>query len=430
MPVAQRLSEKTPFYYGWIVLFSAGSSQFVRNAAASLTLAVFIYPISEELGWSRTLIAGAASVGGLAASGASPLVGWMVDKYGTRIVLTISILVLGLSTMSLAWATAPIAFYLAYGIGRVIFNSSIQIASSVVVSRWFIRKRGRASGLLSMTHAIGMTLFPLIASLVILYRDYQTAWIVLGLTAWIIALLPVSFLIAETPESVGLRPDGDPDHDESESGGSTAPEEPAWSVRQATRTPALWLIAASVGMLFIIHSGVNIHLVAYLRDQGLSEAIAASAISVTAILMAVGSVAWGWVVEHLPARFALAGVALIMAVASPAFITADTVAEAYIYAGLFGFALSGLLVVPPVAYADYYGRRSLGTIRGITEPFMSLGQAVGAVTSGLIYDVTDSYTIAFWTFSAIGIVTAIAVILARQPTETATTVAVTRTQIK
>ena len=163
MPVAQRLSEKTPFYYGWIVLFSAGSSQFVRNAAASLTLAVFIYPISEELGWSRTLIAGAASVGGLAASGASPVVGWMVDKYGTRIVLTISILVLGLSTMSLAWATAPIAFYLAYGIGRVIFNSSIQIASSVVVSRWFIRQRGRASGLLSMTHAIGMTLFPLIA---------------------------------------------------------------------------------------------------------------------------------------------------------------------------------------------------------------------------------------------------------------------------
>jgi len=130
MPVAQRLSEKTPFYYGWIVLFSAGSSQFVRNAAASLTLAVFIYPISEELGWSRTLIAGAASVGGLAASGASPVVGWMVDKYGTRIVLTISILVLGLSTMSLACATAPVAFYLAYGIGRVIFNSSIQIASS------------------------------------------------------------------------------------------------------------------------------------------------------------------------------------------------------------------------------------------------------------------------------------------------------------
>ncbi|MDP6715248.1 MAG: MFS transporter, partial [SAR202 cluster bacterium] len=92
----------------------------MRNAAASLTLAVFVYPISEDLGWSRTLIAGAASVGGLAASGAAPIVGWIVDKYGARIVLSASVLVLGISTMSLAWATAPVAFYVAYGVGRVL----------------------------------------------------------------------------------------------------------------------------------------------------------------------------------------------------------------------------------------------------------------------------------------------------------------------
>lgn len=389
----------------------------MRNAAASLTLAVFIYPMSEDLGWSRTLIAGAASVGGLAASGVSPVVGWIVDRYGARIVLALSILVLGISTISLAWATVPIAFYIAYGTGRVIFSSTIQIASSVVVSRWFIRMRGRASGLLSMSHSIGMTLFPLLASVVILYRDYQTAWIVLGLAAWMIALLPVSLLISESPEALGLRPDGDSEDARTQPDGSTMPEEPAWTAGQAVRTPALWLLAVGIGMLFVIHSGVNIHLVAYLRDQGLGEAVAAAAISVTAVMTAVGSVAWGWIVERLPVRFALAGVALIMAAASPAFITADTVAEAYLFAGLFGFALGGLLVVPPVAYADYFGRRSLGTIRGITEPFMSLGQAIGAVASGLIFDITDSYTIAFWTFSVIGVVTAIVVASARQPVQ-------------
>lgn len=422
MVFASRVSQRTPFYYGWIVLFSAGSSQFVRNAAASLTLSVFIYPISEDLGWSRALIAGAASVGGLAASGASPLVGWMVDKYGARIVLTISILVLGASTISLAWATVPIAFYIAYGLGRVIFSSTIQIASSVVVSRWFVRMRGRASGLLSMSHAIGMTLFPLLASLVILYRDYQTAWIVLGLVAWVVALLPVSLLIAESPEELGLKPDGDPGEPRTQSDNATMPEEPAWTARQAIRTPTLWLLAVGIGMLFVIHSGVNIHLVAYLRDQGLGEAVAAAAISVTAIMTAVGSLAWGWIVERVPVRFALASVALIMSVTSPAFIMADTIVEAYFFAGLFGFALSGLLVVPPVAYADYFGRRSLGTIRGITEPFMSLGQAIGAVTSGLIFDMTDSYTIAFWTFSVIGVVTAIGIALARQPVQKETAI--------
>ena len=134
-------------------------------------------------------------------------------------------------------------------------------------------------------------------------------------------------------------------------------------------------------------------------------------------MTAVGSVIWGWVVERIPVRFALAGVAIIMAVASAAFVVADSVAEAYVFAGIFGFALGGLLVVPTVAYADYFGRRSLGTIRGITEPFISLGQAIGAVLSGAIYDLTDSYLIAFCTFAILGVLTCVAISFARRPVQ-------------
>ena len=148
MQVGSRLARRTPFYYGWVILFAAGSSMFARNAAASLTLAVFIYPMAQDLGWSRTLIAGAAGAGGLLATGASPVVGWLSDRYGVRVVLLASILILGLSTISLGWATVPIAFYIAYSAGRVMFASPIQIGASVVVSRWFVRLRGRASGLL------------------------------------------------------------------------------------------------------------------------------------------------------------------------------------------------------------------------------------------------------------------------------------------
>ena len=159
MNLAPWLAPRAPFFYGWVVLFSAGTTQVVRNTAASLTLAVFIYPLSEDLGWSRTLIAGAASFGGLAASGVSPLVGWLIDRYGTRLILGLSVFVLGLATISLSWATIPITFYLAYGVGRVIFASPVQIGSSVVVSRWFIRMRGRAIGTLFMSHSIGMIAF-------------------------------------------------------------------------------------------------------------------------------------------------------------------------------------------------------------------------------------------------------------------------------
>ena len=126
-----QLINRLPFFYGWTILFAAGSSMVVRNATASLTLAVFIFPMSEDLGWSRTLIAGAASLGGLVATVASPLVGWALDRYGARTILTVSVLILGLSTVSLAWATVPIAFYLAYGLGRVIFASPLNIGRTV-----------------------------------------------------------------------------------------------------------------------------------------------------------------------------------------------------------------------------------------------------------------------------------------------------------
>ena len=90
--------------------------------------------------------------------------------------------------------------------GRVIFSSPIQIGASVVVSRWFIRMRGRVNGMLSLTHSVGMVLFPLIASLIIAQSGWRDAWFVLGVMVWVIALLPVSLLIAQTPEDVGLHP--------------------------------------------------------------------------------------------------------------------------------------------------------------------------------------------------------------------------------
>ena len=420
MHIAPRLARRTPFFYGWVILGAAGSTNFARNAAASLTLAVFMFPIAEDLGWSRTLIAGAASVGGLAASGASPVFGWLVDRYGARIVLGMSMLALGLSTISLAWATVPIAFYLAYGTGRVIFSSPVQIGASVVVSRWFVRRRGRAQGLLFVAHSAGMTVFPLIAAVTIQAYGWRQAWVILGVLVWAVALAPVWFLIVQSPEDVGLKPDGIDDAFEEDPKGQLAKnEEPAWTLREAMRCPALWLLAVAAGSLFLVQAGTNIHLGAYFRDQGLSAAIAGAAISLNAIFAGVGGIVWGWASERIPVRYVLAAVALWMAASSALFLGVDTSAEALAVAALFGFGLGGIIVVPPVAFADYFGRQSLGAIRGVTEPFVSLGQAIGAVFSGVIYDGTGSYGAAFLTFAALSILTIFVVLAARPPVRSA-----------
>jgi MFS family permease len=411
-----QLINRLPFFYGWTILFAAGSSMVVRNATASLTLAVFIFPMSEDLGWSRTLIAGAASLGGLVATVASPLVGWALDRYGARTILTVSVLILGLSTVSLAWATVPIAFYLAYGLGRVIFASPLNIGPSVVVSRWFVRRRGRATGILFLSHSLGMITFPLIAGLVIKYRGWEDAWAVLGVLVWILALGPVSMLVRQSPESVGLLPDGDPPQQTDEGKeAAAAVEEPNWTLREAARTPTLWLLAMATGSLFLLQSGTNIHQGAYFLDQGLGVGISAASLSLNAVFTGVGSIFWGWLVDRVPVRFTYAGVALMMALALVLFPMADTTAEALVVASIFGTAVGGILVVPVVAYANYFGRRSLSAIRGVTEPFVSLGQAIGALFSGIIYDVTGSYKDAFLILAILGFATIAMLLATREP---------------
>ena len=423
--LGHRLAPRTPFFYGWVILTTAASTQVVRNATASLTIAVFIFPLSEELGWSRTLIAGAASFGGLAASFVSPGVGWLVDRYGARFVLTASIFILGLSTISLAWATVPVAFYLAYGVGRVIFASPVSIGSSVVVSRWFVRMRGRTSGILFGSHSIGLVAFPLIASVIIGTSGWRDAWIVLGLLVWGIALLPTALLIVQQPEDVGLSPDGDapvPEGETRDTASSGQPasappaaEEPVWTLREAMRTPALWMFATATGMVFLVQAGVNTHLAAYLRDEGLSAAFAGFGISLNAAFLGLGSLFWGWITEKIPPRYALAGVAIFVGGSSALFVFANSTPEILVYAVLFGFGVGGLLSVPPVGYADYYGRRSLGVIRGVTEPLTSFGQAIGAVMAGLIFDFTDSYQLAFVSFAVMGGLATVLVLFARPP---------------
>ena len=362
------------------------------------------------------MIAGAASLGGLVSAAASPIVGWVSDRYGVRLVLTISVLALGISTFSLAWATVPITFYLAFGMGRVLFSTSFQIGSSVAISRWFVRRRGRATGMLFLSHSVGMVLFPLLAGMVIHSWGWQAAWMVLGAIVWIAALAPVSVLIRQSPEQMGLTPDIPPNMEGDDSGsGPAGSGEPSWTLRDASRTRTIWLLALATGILFLLQAGTNTHQGAFFIDQGLGVAVAALSISFNAAFTGIGSLIWGWLLERIPVRYCYAAVALLMAAALALFPVVNTIWEALLTASIWGVAVGGILVVPAVAYANYFGRQSIGAIRGITEPFVSLGQAVGAVFSGLVFDLTGSYHVAFVTLAILGVATIGLILLTKPP---------------
>ena len=415
------ISQRIPFYYGWIVLGAAGSSMFVRNAAGSLTFAVFVPIIVDETGWSRALVGGAAALGGLLATGASPLVGWAIDRYGARLVLVLSLIIIGLSTIAMAWLSVHIAvFYTALAVGRIMFSSPLNLGASTMVARWFVRRRGPATGLLFLSHSSGMVVFPLVATWVSMAYGWQTAWVVLGLMVYVIALAPAALLVAQRPEDVGLLPDGDEAKSKQAGAAGTAAAGKAvveieWTTRQAVRTPALWVLAVGTGVLFLLQSGTNVYQADLLRSRGIELSLSQISIVVNAAGTGLGTLLWGRVLEKMSVSRTYVIVALLMAVASGLFVKANTVTLAFLAAGLFGVAVGGILVVPPVAYANFFGRQSLGTIRGVTEPFTSMGQAIGAVASGLVFRWAGGYGIAFAIYAVLGVVVAAAVLIVSPP---------------
>ncbi|MDA0232188.1 MAG: MFS transporter [Chloroflexi bacterium] len=411
--------KRTPFFYGWVIVGVSGLTVFFRNAAATLTIAVFVFPMAEDTGWTRTAIVGAASVAGVVSMFVSPLAGWVLQRFGPRVLLAGSMLVLGGAMMSIRWVDNIVMFYVLFGIGRVIFSSPVQIGSATVVAQWFVARRGRATSALGVMHSLGMGFFPLFAQVLMNASDgdWRMAWFWIGISVWAVALPPTLIALIRSPESVGLNPDGETDDAVSAGGKSatSAASEVQWTVREAMRTPAMWMLAVAGGLVFFIHTGVNIHQAAFLRDQGISASVAASALSVMAAGTALGSVMWGWLLERLPGRTVYALTAGWLGAVALLFLLVDSAPVAFVVAAAFGVGIGGLLVVPPVVMADYFGRRSLGAIRGITEPFVSGGQAVGGIAAGLIFDLSDSYSGTFPMFTVAALIGVALIILARRP---------------
>ncbi len=420
------LANRTPFFYGWAVVLAAGSTMFVRNAAATLTIAVFVFPMSEDLGWSRTLIVGAAAAAGVVSMFVSPIAGWILQRYGARTLMTSSVILLGAVILSLRWTTNPISFYLLFGTGRLMFQAPLQIGASTAVAQWFVRMRGRSSSILGVSHSLGMGLFPLFAQLFMNASngDWRMAWFLMGISVWVIALPLTLLVFVNKPEDVGLTPDGDEpatgDNDDPAMQPAAEKEE-QWTLKEAMRTPAMWTLAVTGGLVFFIHTGVNIHQAAFLRDHGVSASIAASALTVMAGGTAIGSILWGNLLDRFPVKVVYSATAGWLGGTALLFLLVNSPAMAFTAAVLFGIGLGGLLVVPPVAVAHYFGRSSLGAIRGATEPFVSGGQALGAIGAGLIFDITGSYTGTFPTFTAAALIAIVLLVFTRRPRKPNTT---------
>ena len=422
MLLASRLRDTFPFYYGWIVVAASSTVVFARMAPNITTLSVLIFPMSEQFGWSRTLISGSVSSGAIASLAFSPVVGWAIDRFGARPVMVISVLCLGLAMVSLAWATLPITFYISYSVGRVVFHTSAPIGSSTVASRWFIKKRGRAIGVIFLVGAIGGIVFTMLASLIVENYGLKTTWIIIGLLVLTVSVAPTLLLVAEKPEDIGLLPDGeilnsDGSSKLTESVDSAALtiglDDESWTLGEAVHTGTFWIMVVMGFTMYFVHTSIGVHMGAYFRDVGLGPTTTALAISLSWIVSAVGSVGWGFVTDRAPIRYAYSLMFVIQAGSTLYLMLVDGTLGIFLAAALFGVVSSASNVIPSVMYANYFGRSSLGRIRGVGEIGVLLGQATGPITAGILFGLQGNYDSIFTVFVLVAVVCSLIVLLAK-----------------
>ena len=189
----------------------------------------------------------------------------------------------------------------------------------------------------------------------------------------------------------------------------------SWGMREALRTAAFWILVVMGFATFFVHAGVNVHIAAYLRDEGLSLTDAAWVVTASWVVSALGSVGWGWLMERVAARAMYSVMMALLAGAVLLLFLVSNIAGAFAAAVLIGLVAAGGNIIPAVVYADYFGRASLGKIRGIGEIGVLAGQSTGPLLAGLVFDLRGSYTLIFIAYAATAAAGSLLVLNARRP---------------
>ena len=433
-----RLAGRLPVYYGWVIFALANLPSFgARPVASVAVLSVFVIPMTEEFGWSRGLFSGAVSLGAVCGLIMSPFAGRLIDRYGSGLILAGCSAVVGACALGLATVTQAWSFYAIYVPGRAVFSSPLELGTTTAISNWFIRRRPMALALFGAVQGVGLGLLPLAAAMLIDGFGWQSAWIALGVFTLATGVLPPLLLMSRRPEDMGLAPDPAPagssdaktQRRNGAMGSGNAPtptlprrerETAVWrdadyTVREALRTPAFWILAFFSMVGFTAQAGVSLHQTAHYVDAGVSHGQAALVATAFALGQIPGGMIWSAVGRRLPVRVMLAVSAVWLTGGVFGIGFSHLLVWGIVFGFLFGAGVGGLHTLLRLAWADYYGRVHLGAIRGLTLPAQIGGQAIGPVVSGFMFDASGGYRVPFVIFASAVALAALLVLAAVPP---------------
>ena len=401
------VDRKPSFFYGYIVV-AAALLTMVITTGALYSFGVFFKPVLTEFGWTRAATSGAYSLCILLLGSLSIVMGRLNDRFGPRIVVTACGFLLGSGYLLMSQISTIWQLYLFYGILAGIGLSGAYVPPISTVARWFVKRRGLMTGIAMSGIGLGTMIMPLVANWLISSYGWRTSFTVIGITVMALTTLAAQFLRRD-PSQMGLVPYGENEAQQE----NAAPESGGFALQRAIRTRQFWMICAMFLCYGIFIQTVIVHIVPHATDLGISAASAAYILAIIGGVSMAGRIIMGNAGDRIGNKPALIICFTTTTVASLWLLAAQDVWMFYLFAVVFGFAYGGAIALNSLIVAEFFGLSSLGVILGVVTFGWSIGEAVGPVLAGRIFDITGSYQPAFWICAAFSLATVIIILFLR-----------------
>lgn len=400
-------------FYGWRMVAAGGGIQFLQAGLLHQAFGAYFAILIEEFGWSKTALSGAAALQPMEAAVLGPVLGWIIDRFGPQGMIRIGIVTFGAGFMLLSQIDTLAGFYGAFLV--IALGSSLCgfFPINVAVIYWFEKFRARALSILSLGLAFGGVFVPLVAGAMQVYGWRATAF-GSGVLAIVVGW-PLARIFVRRPEDKGETIDGLPVA-AGGTGEAEAPGQREFSAREALRTRSFWLLSFGHGFALIVVYAVSVHAITHMKE-GLGYTLAQASLFITLMTVSqIGGVLVGWAIGDRFEKRLISAACMLMHAGGLLMLTyaggnAMLVAFAVLHGGAWG--LRGPMM--QAIRADYFGRRSIGMILGLSSMIIVLGQIGGPVIAGVFADYTGNYRLGFTVLAVMAGLGSLFFLLAKRP---------------
>jgi cyanate permease len=399
--VTEKSGKKGRIFFGWYMVAASVVANTIFSAAYFQGFGVLILPIERTFGWDRWVISAAMSLRQLESGIVSPAVGFLLDRFSARRLIFWSAIISGLGFIGLGFTSGIVMFFLCFVVISLGASGiSHAVTWPVIISRWFRRNRGLATGLAVTGPIFG-------SPIVILNTQIEEAygWRVVLFGYGILILVGItllSMLVRDRPEPYGLRPDGDPPEDsvtKEHHSGSPRRIDAGLTMHAVFRTKEFWLFTSYLSGTFAVNSAVQGHMIPYFQqDIGLSAAWAAVVMSMVFIISGIGRIGGGYLLDRMDYRLVLAVVAAMMGLGLLYLqvVPVKTVWATLPFAVMFGVSFGCLVPMRGTVGSIMFGTRTIGGILGLLQGGPIAAGVIGPFVMGLIFDLNGNYSTAIW----------------------------------